>query len=164
MFAIQGINEDRLRDYFAKFGAIENVIHKGGYAFVAFADTEAAQRVLNQGEVHTLGGDKFNVRASDSAKRPKHRAAALDKQQVVHEKQVYVANLPRDASHRTLLERFGKLGELQDCLITYDQTTGVPRFAKVTFQEVADYEAALARQQVGYQGNVLEIKKSIGRK
>ena len=76
-------------------------------------------------------------------------------------------------------ERFQQLGELkvtkecinvsfwrklifsQDVKVTYDLTSGIPKYAKVTFANEADFKAALARQQISFLGRVLDLKKSI---
>ena len=82
VFSIRDATEDDLRDYFGRFGKVEDVTiaryqnsnRSKGYGFVMFSDANVRNKVLTRRHQMTLGDEAIDINVSEAYAPKKHHA------------------------------------------------------------------------------------------
>eukprot|EP01120_Amphizonella_sp_Union-15-10_P008076 TRINITY_DN282_c0_g1_i3.p1 TRINITY_DN282_c0_g1~~TRINITY_DN282_c0_g1_i3.p1 ORF type:complete len:238 (-),score=39.57 TRINITY_DN282_c0_g1_i3:137-850(-) len=109
------ISERDLEDSFGRYGRIERINLKHGYAFVDFEDRRDAEDAVRGLDGTSLDGDKIIVEFSHGGRgrgRGPPRGRATPRGSFGGDYRVYIENLPRDISWQDLKDHFRPIGEV----------------------------------------------------
>lgn len=156
---IGGLNwetdEDRLKQYFSKYGEVIeiNVMRDGatgksrGFAFLTFTTGDSVDAVLK--EKHILDGKLID---------PK-RAIPKDEQEKVGK--VFVGGIAADVTPEEFRSYFEKFGSIIDSQLMINKDTGKSRgYGFVTYDSAEAVERVTRNNYVMFHGKKMEIKKA----
>lgn len=146
--------EDDLRDYFAKYGTVENVsIRKDregkskGYGFVDFENASAVEKVLSTR--HILDGKVID---------PKRAIPKTEQDKVG---KIFVGGLPAEIKPKGFKEFFSQYGNVLDAQLMINKNTGMCRgFGFITYDSPLAIEPLVAKKFIDYNGRDVEIKRA----
>ncbi len=132
---------------------VDEFVKKERYGFLHFESGAAMKAMLAAGEHHTVGNfPPFIVRVS--------KAVAKNDNKYIPN-QVFLHNLPRAANAANLKERFEQYGEIKDCRIMYHSVSGLPRTAKITFVNAAEFNNVIKKEQISFLGSIVDVRRSL---
>jgi len=165
-------NEDRLREYFEKYGeVVEAVIMRDratgrarGFGFIVFADPAVAERVIM--EKHMIDGRmveaKKAVPRDDQQALSKSGGSAHGSPGPSRTKKIFVGGLAStvtEADFRTYFEQFGTI---TDVVVMYDHNTQRPRgFGFITYDSEDAVDKALFKTFHELNGKMVEVKRAV---
>lgn len=146
--------EDDLRDYFGKYGTVENVsIRKDregkskGYGFVDFENSSAVEKVLSTR--HILDGKVID---------PKRAIPKTEQDKVG---KIFVGGLPAEIKPKGFKEFFSQYGNVLDAQLMINKNTGMCRgFGFITYDSPLAIEPLVAKKFIDYNGRDVEIKRA----
>ncbi|KAH7660562.1 RNA-binding protein musashi/mRNA cleavage and polyadenylation factor I complex subunit HRP1 protein [Dioscorea alata] len=167
-------NEERLRDYFTKFGEVmEAVIMKDritgrarGFGFIVYADPAVAERVVM--EKHMIDGRLVEAKKAI----PRDDQNILGRQNnIVHgspgparTKKIFVGGLPSSITGDDFKMYFLQFGPISDVVVMYDHSTQRPRgFGFITFESEDSVDKALFNTFHELNGKMVEVKRAVPR-
>ncbi|KAG0460929.1 hypothetical protein HPP92_021226 [Vanilla planifolia] len=165
--------EDRLREYFKKFGDVVEVIimrdrttgRGRGFGFVLFADHAVAERVIM--EKHLIDGRMVEAK----------KAVPRDDQHILNRsngssiqgsptpgrtKKIFVGGLASTVTEAEFKKYFELFGNITDVVVMYDHNTQRPRgFGFITFDAEDAVEKVLRKSFHELNGKMVEVKRAI---
>ncbi|KAL6936482.1 uncharacterized protein HGUI_00515 [Hanseniaspora guilliermondii] len=146
--------EDDLRDYFSKYGTVENVsIRKDregkskGYGFVDFEQSSSVEEVLSTR--HILDGKVID---------PKRAIPKTEQDKVG---KIFVGGLPPEIKPKGFKEFFSQYGNVLDAQLMINKNTGMCRgFGFITYDSPLAIEPLVAKKFIDYNGRDVEIKRA----
>eukprot|EP00742_Colponemidia_sp_Colp-10_P000751 GILJ01000816.1.p1 GENE.GILJ01000816.1~~GILJ01000816.1.p1 ORF type:complete len:311 (-),score=55.93 GILJ01000816.1:490-1422(-) len=163
-------NEEMLREHFAKFGDVTEVIvmrdrytgNPRGFGFVGFKDAEVAEKVMQ--ESHIIDGRRVDVKPAvpkDSSPKTEEVKLQTLQQGAFERKKLFVGGLAQDVDENAFTQYFSRYGPVTECLIMYDRGTNKSRgFGFITFESEESLEKALLEQH-NIHGKYVEVKKAV---
>lgn len=148
-------NEDRLKQYFSKYGEVtemnvmrdNNTGKSRGFAFLTFASGDSVDAVMK--EKHILDGKLID---------PK-RAIPKDEQEKVGK--VFVGGIAAEVTPEEFRNFFEKFGSIIDSQLMINKDTGKSRgYGFVTYDSAEAVERATKHHYVMFHGKKMEIKKA----
>lgn len=155
---IGGLNwetsEERLRDYMAKFGDIDQCTimrdpsgRSRGFAFLTYTSAESVKKVLAQ--PHQLDGKQIDPKRA--IPRAEHERTA----------KVFVGGLAAGVTSESLKDFLGQFGQVMDATVMFDRETGRSKgFAFATFADEEAVGVAMAASGIELEGRQIEIKRA----
>uniref|UniRef100_A0A0E0BLI1 RRM domain-containing protein n=1 Tax=Oryza glumipatula TaxID=40148 RepID=A0A0E0BLI1_9ORYZ len=147
-------NEDRLREYFDKYGeVVEAVIMRDratgrarGFGFIVFADPAVAERVIM--EKHMIDGRmveaKKAVPRDDQHALSKSGGSAHGSPGPSRTKKIFVGGLASTVTEADFRKYFEQFGTITDVVVMYDHNTQRPRgFGFITYDSEDAVDKAL---------------------
>ncbi|KAJ0980109.1 hypothetical protein J5N97_008364 [Dioscorea zingiberensis] len=165
-------NEDRIRDYFSRFGeVVEAVIMKDrttgrarGFGFIVFADPAVAERVVM--EKHMIDGRL--VEAKKAIPRDDQNILGRQNNSVhgspgtTRTKKIFVGGLPSSITGDDFKKYFLQFGPISDVVVMYDHSTQRPRgFGFITFESEDSVDKALFKTFHELNGKMVEVKRAV---
>ncbi|MED6208608.1 hypothetical protein PIB30_046929 [Stylosanthes scabra] len=166
-------NEDRLRQYFQRFGdVVEAVIMKDrttgrarGFGFVVFADASVAELVVM--EKHVIDGRTVEAK----------KAVPRDDQNVLNKsnssshsspgptpsrtKKIFVGGLASTVTESDFKKYFDQFGTITDVVVMYDHNTQRPRgFGFITYDSEEAVDKVLYKSFHELNGKLVEVKRA----
>ncbi|KAF0990554.1 hypothetical protein HZS_5967 [Henneguya salminicola] len=167
-FFRKNLSEAALRDYFSRYGKIENiqVLRDGfgvsrGYAFIAFCDEASADTALAN-KPHTLLGIQLDTKRAFPKDSPKFSSGAN-----YHNDKIFIGGLTKNISKRDISEFFENtysttpLFGIEDIIIPIDPSGRSKGFAFVKFsnEDIVD-KIICEHPRAEICGRVCEIKRA----
>lgn len=156
---IGGLNwdttEEGLRDYFAKFGEVQDftVMRDAatgklrGFGFLTFKDGRCVDTVLAQ--QHVLDGKLID---------PKRAIAREDQDRTG---KIFVGGISTEVTEEDYLEFFGQFGNIVDAQLMMDKATGRNRgFGFVTYDTNEAVDAVVRNKYLQLKGKYMEVKRA----
>ncbi|XP_010537557.1 PREDICTED: heterogeneous nuclear ribonucleoprotein 1 [Tarenaya hassleriana] len=155
--------EESFAEYFLKFGELVDCIlmtdrmtgKPRGFGFVTFADSEVAEKVLE--EEHVIDGRKVDLKRTVPRDEKEFKAISKSKT-----KKIFVGGLPPSLKEDELKEYFSFYGDITEHQIMYDHNTGRSRgFGFVTFQTEESVDRIISEGKIHELGDKqVEIKRA----
>ncbi|KAF7803841.1 inositol transporter 4 [Senna tora] len=165
-------NEDRLRQYFQKFGdVVEAVIMKDrttgrarGFGFIVFSDPCVADLVVM--ERHVIDGRTVEAK----------KAVPRDDQNILNRcnsgihgspgpsrtKKIFVGGLASSVTESDFKKYFDQFGTITDVVVMYDHNTQRPRgFGFITYDSEEAVEKVLYKSFHELNGKMVEVKRAV---
>lgn len=165
-------NEDRLRDYFSRFGeVVEAVIMKDrttggarGFGFIVFADPAVAERVVM--EKHMIDGRlveaKKAIPRDDQNILGRQTSSVHGSPGPARTKKIFVGGLPSSITGDDFKKYFLQFGPISDVVVMYDHSTQRPRgFGFITFESEDSVDKALFKTFHELNGKMVEVKRAV---
>ncbi|WOK99591.1 hypothetical protein Cni_G08303 [Canna indica] len=180
------LGEETLREHFAKFGPVhatvmrDRVTGRGrGFAFVQFADPEAAESALknpkpviygrtvevkraiprceiNQNEDHS----SHQIRGSYRNSNDYINSGSIGNN--TNSKKIFIGGLPDSVTQLELKSFFEKFGSVIDTVVMYDNMTQRPRgFGFITFASEDSLAMALKNSFYELNGKIVQVKRAV---
>jgi|ERR1712133_29775 len=146
--------ENDLKDYFSKYGTVENVNLKKdaytqksrGFAFVLFKDTETLDKILD-GTPHTIKGKKVDP------KRAKSRPG-----------KIFVGGLNSEMSDDDIKNHFSQFGKITETEMPFDKQKNQRKgFCFITFEHEDVMKEAIKNSTQTICGKQVDVKKATPR-
>lgn len=165
-------NEERLRDYFNKFGeVVETVIMKDrttgrarGFGFVIFSDPAVAEKVIM--EKHLIDGRM--VEAKKAVPRDDQHVLNRNKNSIqgspgpLRAKKIFVGGLASTVTDTDFKQYFEQFGTINDVVVMYDHNTQRPRgFGFITFDSEDAVDKVLHKTFHELNGKMVEVKIAV---
>lgn len=148
----RNISEKELRDYFSKYGEIENVsiktdVYTGqsrGFAFILFKNAQTIDELLNAGD-HYIGSKKVDP------KRVTVNPLFC---------KIFVGGLSSDISDEDLRSYFGQYGEIAELQAPFDKVKNQRKgFCFITFKSTEVVQEVLKNPKQTINGKEVDVKK-----
>uniref|UniRef100_A0A0E0F7X0 RRM domain-containing protein n=1 Tax=Oryza meridionalis TaxID=40149 RepID=A0A0E0F7X0_9ORYZ len=165
-------NEDRLREYFDKYGeVVEAVIMRDratgrarGFGFIVFADPAVAERVIM--EKHMIDGRmveaKKAVPRDDQHALSKSGGSAHGSPGPSRTKKIFVGGLASTVTEADFRKYFEQFGTITDVVVMYDHNTQRPRgFGFITYDSEDAVDKALFKTFHELNGKMVEVKRAV---
>lgn len=165
-------NEERLREYFQRFGdVVEATIMKDratgrarGFGFVVFADPAVAERVIM--EKHLLDGRmveaKKAVPRDDQSILGRSTPSIHGSPVPTRTKKIFVGGLASSVTDADFRDYFEKFGAITDVVVMYDHTTQRPRgFGFITYESDDSVDKVLTKKFHELNGKLVEVKRAV---
>lgn len=165
-------NEDRLREYFEKFGeVVEAVIMRDratgrarGFGFIVFSDAAVAERVIM--EKHMIDGRmveaKKAVPRDDQQALSKSGGSAHGSPGPSRTKKIFVGGLASTVTEADFRTYFESFGTITDVVVMYDHNTQRPRgFGFITYDSEDAVDKALFKTFHELNGKMVEVKRAV---
>jgi len=142
-----------LRDYFSKFGEIQDVNLKmdpmtgrsRGFAFVQFTSADSVEKVLGV-KAHSINGKQVDPKLT----KPKPQ-----------NKKIFIGGLDPDLPEDDLRAYFSKFGSIESVELPFDKIKNQRRqFAFLTFESEESADAAVAEPKQTIGGKECDLKKA----
>ncbi|CAN1131517.1 Heterogeneous nuclear ribonucleoprotein 1 [Linum perenne] len=170
--------EDTLRDYFASYGDVSQVVimrdkttgRPRGFGFVVFSDPAVLDRVLH--ESHTIDGRTVEAKRALSREEQQTssrtgnsnpgRGSGGDGGGGFKTKKIFVGGLPPTLTEDGFRGYFETYGPVADVVVMYDQHTQRPRgFGFVTFDNEDAVDRVLHKTFHELNGKSVEVKRAL---
>ncbi|VAI05064.1 unnamed protein product [Triticum turgidum subsp. durum] len=165
-------NEDRLREYFEKYGeVVEAVIMRDratgrarGFGFIVFTDPAVAERVIM--EKHMIDGRmveaKKAVPRDDQQALSKSGGSAHGSPGPSRTKKIFVGGLASTVTEADFRMYFEQFGTITDVVVMYDHNTQRPRgFGFITYDSEDAVDKALFKTFHELNGKMVEVKRAV---
>ncbi|GJN09986.1 hypothetical protein PR202_ga28044 [Eleusine coracana subsp. coracana] len=165
-------DEDRLRDYFGRFGEItEAVIMRDrstgrarGFGFVVFSDPGVAEGVTM--DKHMIDGRmveaKKAVPRDDQSIVSKSNASSIGSPGPGRTRKIFVGGLPSNVTEADFRRYFEQFGVITDVVVMYDHNTQRPRgFGFITYDSEDAVDKALHKNFHELNGKMVEVKRAV---
>ncbi|XP_062187288.1 heterogeneous nuclear ribonucleoprotein 1-like [Phragmites australis] len=165
-------DEDRLREYFARFGEVtEAVIMRDrstgrarGFGFVVFADAGVAERVTM--DKHMIDGRmveaKKAVPRDDHSIVSKSNGSSIGSPGPGRTRKIFVGGLPSNVTEAEFRGYFEQFGVITDVVVMYDHNTQRPRgFGFITYDSEDAVDKALHKSFHELNGKMVEVKRAV---
>ncbi|GJN24813.1 hypothetical protein PR202_gb12579 [Eleusine coracana subsp. coracana] len=165
-------DEDRLRDYFGRFGEVtEAVIMRDrstgrarGFGFVVFSDPAVAERVTM--DKHMIDGRmveaKKAVPRDDQSIVSKSNASSIGSPGPGRTRKIFVGGLPSNVTEADFRRYFEQFGVITDVVVMYDHNTQRPRgFGFITYDSEDAVDKALHKNFHELNGKMVEVKRAV---
>ncbi|CAL4983081.1 unnamed protein product [Urochloa decumbens] len=165
-------NEDRLREYFDKYGeVVEAVIMRDratgrarGFGFIVFADPAVAEQVIM--EKHMIDGRmveaKKAVPRDDQHALSKSGGSAHGSPGPSRTKKIFVGGLASTVTEADFRKYFEQFGTITDVVVMYDHNTQRPRgFGFITYDSEDAVDKALFKTFHELNGKMVEVKRAV---
>jgi len=165
-------NEDRLREYFDKYGeVVEAVIMRDratgrarGFGFIVFADPAVAEQVIM--EKHMIDGRmveaKKAVPRDDQHALSKSGGSTHGSPGPSRTKKIFVGGLASTVTEADFRKYFEQFGTITDVVVMYDHNTQRPRgFGFITYDSEDAVDKALFKTFHELNGKMVEVKRAV---
>ncbi|KAG0464320.1 hypothetical protein HPP92_020389 [Vanilla planifolia] len=168
--------EDRLRQYFKKFGEVmevmimkDRITGRGrGFGFLVFADSTVAERVIT--EKHLIDGRMVEAKKAV----PKDYQHILNNRNNISSvqgspcpgqtKKIFVGGLASTVTDAEFKRYFEQFGSITDVVVIYDHNTQKPRgFGFITFDVEDAVDKVLHKTFHELNGKMVEVKRAVPR-
>ncbi|CAN0897618.1 Heterogeneous nuclear ribonucleoprotein 1 [Linum grandiflorum] len=170
--------EDTLRDYFASYGDVSQVVimrdkttgRPRGFGFVVFSDPAVLDRVLH--DSHSIDGRTVEAKRALSREEQQtssrtgnsnpSRGSGGDGGGNFKTKKIFVGGLPPTLTEDGFRGYFETYGSVADVVVMYDQHTQRPRgFGFVTFDDEDAVDRVLHKTFHELNGKSVEVKRAL---
>ncbi|XP_063675509.1 DAZ-associated protein 1-like isoform X2 [Bolinopsis microptera] len=150
-------SDDQFRNYFAKFGDIEDYVHirnkqtgqSKGFGFVTYSDPTSVDKCL-AAKPHTINQKDVDVKRAVPKDQPQERCH-----------KIFVGGLP-ETNEAELKAFFEKHGKVTQCQFKRDQNTGRGRgFGFVSFEDSDTVDKLVILKHIEFNGKTIECKKAL---
>jgi len=145
-----GVTEETLKEYFEKFGAVDNIMLKQdmngkprGFGFVTFETDEGCTAAIAKYADHTIDGKWIEVK---KAEQPKGVETVP--------KRVFVGGLPTNADDDMITQFMSQFGPVEEVQLKRDEEKKSRGFGFVTFADQASCDKAIEN----YDNNTMDGK------
>ncbi|KAF1890285.1 hypothetical protein Lal_00013538 [Lupinus albus] len=165
-------DEERLREYFGKYGeVIEAVIMRDratgrarGFGFVVFSDPAVAERVIM--DKHIIDGRtveaKKAVPRDDQNAINRQPGGVLGSPGPGRTKKIFVGGLPSTITENDFKQYFDQFGIITDVVVMYDHNTRRPRgFGFISYDSEDAVDRVLCKTFHELNGKMVEVKRAV---